>query len=428
MGCNIVKAMGLHGMRCGNTKTKMKKTMAITISAVIIGVFSNCNVNPPRNSNDRYFLIQNHSILASMDYEFHSRLFDSHPRHDSAPLERPQYLIDAFFRLPVVTEIGFAKEPRRSISEALSDKFGVELRYTDWRLEAFDKHTGENLNIYGRKDWETIHALVSDCNRLMESEGRLACEFDGGSDYGMKPYTTILFNVTYLKYQEQTLGYKDGRYILVDRDEPNIVLDADALLLRNAIARGICYELLARISSMLQKNFEETGQKLSADERGWSSLLTYKDLNKYYIEKLGQWDGFAKQACKTELTFSETGFEAKNTETGEKIAFPRDNDLLNEALKELNYYKEKCDFVNYFQIENYPMFLLSILRLYDVNLELDKATNKYVLAPGPTDPERFFKIVAEFTFVNDPSDTEYLREHLTGWLTPEDKEPSIEQK
>lgn len=89
--------------------------------------------------------------------------------------------------------------------------------------------------------------------------------------------------------------------------------------------------------------------------------------------------------------------------------------MFGEELNVLNFCGEKWDFVNYFQIENYPMFLLSILRLYDVNLELDKTTNKYILAPGPTDSQKFFDIVAEFTFVNDPSDTEYLKEHLTSW-------------
>jgi hypothetical protein len=50
-----------------------------------------------------------------------------------------------------------------------------------------------------------------------------------------------------------------------------------------------------------------------------------------------------------------------------------------------------------------------------VNLELNKTTNKYVLAPGPTDPEKFFEIVAEFTFVNDKSDIEYLKKNLKSW-------------
>jgi hypothetical protein len=73
------------------------------------------------------------------------------------------------------------------------------------------------------------------------------------------------------------------------------------------------------------------------------------------------------------------------------------------------------NFSEHFMLANYPMFLLSILRIYDVNLQVDEASGKVAIVPGSTDPEAFFDIVAECTFVDDPSDTEYLKEHLTTW-------------
>jgi hypothetical protein len=95
--------------------------------------------------------------------------------------------------------------------------------------------------------------------------------------------------------------------------------------------------------------------------------------------------------------------------------------LIDEAVKELNYYRARVDFSEHFMLVNYPMFLLSILRVYDVNLQVDEETGKVFIAPGSTDPEAFFDIVAECTFVNDPSDTEYLKEHLTSWLEPNER-------
>jgi hypothetical protein len=372
-----------------------------------------CETVSKENRGDRVFQIQEMAIEASIVSDFQLRLLNANSPIKFPSLDNPAYLVDAFINY---TAVSGEKTGLAMIRQKLWDNYEVELKPENGRYEAYAKTTQESLHIYDRKDFETVQALLFDCSQWREAKGRLACEFDGGSDYGMKPYTAILFNVAYLKYESQKLGYKNGQYQLIEGNEPAIVLNVDLLLSRNAIARVVSYQLLTQTSSLLAENFKRTGQKLPVDEWGWSPI-GYDDLNKYYVQKSGEWQNFAKGACKTEITFDKTGFGAKNTETGEKITFPRDDDLLNEALKELNYYKEKCDFVNYFQVENYPMFLLSILRLYDVNLELDKATNKYVIAPGPTDPQKFFNIVAEFTFVNDPSDTEYLKKHLTSWET-----------
>lgn len=404
-------------------RVKRTQKAAVARGILMLGTFlitavtvSNCDLTSHRNKEAEYFTIQNMAILASVDYELlHTGMFAEYPHGDYLP-RLPKYLLDAFYEISFATEQGLTPEPHKSIGQDLSAEHGVDLRWENSRFEAYDKQTGNNLHIYEQKDWRTINTLVSECNEWRKSEGRLACEFDGGSDYGMKPYTAILFNVMYLKYQGQKLGYGNGQYELVNEKGPAIILNADFLLSRDAIARVVSYQLLTQTSSLLAENFKRTGQKLPVNEWGWSPVGYDK---KYYAEKLGEWQKFAKADLKTEIIFSKTGFEARNPQTGERITFPHDDDLLNEALKELNYYKEKCDFVNYFQIENYPMFLLSILRLYDVNLELDKATNNYVLALGPTDPKRFFEIVSEFTFVNDPSDTEYLKTHLTNWEIPE---------
>jgi hypothetical protein len=353
--------------------------------------------------------------MASIAHDMQSKLFQ-------AATDVPQYLEEAFH--PIVA-VHYDKPVSELINSDLLDQQSVSLKYERGRFEVYDMKTKRNLDIYRREDQQTISGIVLDCNKWMEEKGRLACEFDAGSDYGMKPYTTILFNIAYLKYQGQKLGNRNGKYELIGGAEPAPVLDVDSLLSRNAIARIVCYQFLTQTSSLLAENFKKTGRTLPVDEWGWSPP-GYDDLNKYYVQKFGEWQKFAKGGCKTDITFTKIGFEAKNPETGEKITFPHDDDLLNEVLKELNYYKEKCDFVNYFQVENYPMFLLSILRLYDVNLELDKATNKYVIAPGPTDQQKFLQIAAEFTFVNNKSDSDYLKKHLTSWQdsAKEPKKPS----
>ncbi len=189
-----------------------------------------------------------------------------------------------------------------------------------------------------------------------------------------------------------------------------LAISAENFPVRNALVRVVLYKLLRGTTWLLG----EATLPPKAAERNMVSAR-FNNLGRYYQEESVKWETLLQEIYGIGITWTRTGFEARNTETGEKIVFPRDDDLLNEALKELNYYKEKCDLVNYFQIENYPMFLLSILRSYDVNLELDQATNKYALAPGPTDPQRFFDIVAEFTFVNDPSDIEYLKQNLRSW-------------
>lgn len=299
----------------------------------------------------------------------------------------------------------------------LLDLFGVEIR---WNRKEKQYELASNIpepgpGILGREDLE----LLEESARRY----RLANPEDGGMHDVVNPLELYYLGVNAgttdgpggarpYKAYDKTTGTR--LYIL---EEQNFPPSAAAIPV-------IYYKLLEKISSILREHYESLSASAPASEKARVDLMVrhYDQLQQYYARWLllySPWQEYLREICKISLHWNGTGFEAKDLETNKTIVFGWNEDLVNEALRELNCYKEKCDFVKYFQTENYPMFLLSILRLYDVNLELDKATNKYVIAPGPTDPERFFDIVAEFTFVNDSSDTEYLKEHLTSWLEPE---------
>ena len=143
----------------------------------------------------------------------------------------------------------------------------------------------------------------------------------------------------------------------------------------------------------------------------------YISLHRYYSGKGKEWEEYLSTVHKIAIRWTDDEFELMNIDTGKKAELSRDDTLVHKLDEQSDYYKRKINFSEFFQIENYPLFLLSALRLYDVNLEWDEASGKYIIAPGPTDPDAFFDIVAECTFVNDTSDTEYLKRHLTSWLT-----------
>jgi len=357
-------------------------------------------------AGDGYSQIQDLAIMASISREIKKKFKFSKNRYYGPS----SYLARTFYR---TYDVPF-HEPHRKIVDRLSADHNINLLWEDSRLEAYNKSSGANLNIYERKDWKTINALVLESNEWMKAKGRLACEFDGGTDFGIMPYTAFLFNTAYLKYLSLKLGYKDGQYVLVQDDQPAVVLDFDSLLSRNALVRFICYQLLAQTSSLIADKDEATGRKPITDQWGWQ-LPTYEEFFSFYSLRRQRWRDALEKSHNIVVTPSETGLDFANRKTNEKILFVRDDDLLNEALEKLNYYREKVDFTSHFMVENHPMFLLSVLFLYDVNLQWDEASGKYVIAPGPHDPKRFFEIVSEFTFVNDSSDTKYLKDHLIGW-------------
>jgi len=358
-----------------------------------------------------YFRIQELVIMVSIAHEFEKKFkFSKYiPQGGVVSVDESDYLARAFY---YTYEDRFLK-PDSKLKERLSGGHDVRLKWEGSRYEAYNKWSGKNLNIYERKDWKTINALVSDCNEWMEAKGRLECEFDGGIDYGMKPYTAFLFNVAYLKYQSLKLGYENGNYQLAEDNRPGVVLNLDSLLSRNAIVRFVCYQLLFQTSSLMTEKDEATGRKPEADRWGWE-LPGNKELLNYYQGRRKQWKKSLADYHNIAVTLSETGPEFRNKKTNEKILFARDDDLIAEALGKLNYYNEKIDFTSHFMVENHPMFLLSILFLYDVNLQWDEASGKYAIEPGHRDPKRFFEIASKFTFVDDSSDSEYLKQHLAG--------------
>jgi hypothetical protein len=290
----------------------------------------------------------------------------------------------------------------------LASENNVTLKETDSGYRVYEMVSGNEINIFENKDWDTIHALVRDCNTLLEEKGRLACEFDGGYDGGtgyndvLMPHTTVLFNVAYLKYQSQALTYRNGRYELIEGEESIHSLDMYYLLRRNAVVRMVYHRLSSIVYILFRIKEGEPFESLD------QYLFMYRN-----------WQEFAKNDLGVDVAWAETVFELTGLESNEKIVFPHDQDLIDEALKELNYYREKVNFSEHYMLTNYPMFLLSILRLYDVNLQIDEASGEVIIASGSTDPEAFFDIVAECTFVDDPSDTEYLKQHLNSWLEPD---------
>jgi hypothetical protein len=370
-----------------------KKILLALLVALAIAVVGYCVVMAKKSAERRYYQTQNRIIEALIAEEFAdlSTLLN---------LCRHNYLDDAIL---------FDHFP--ALQEYLSGQIAMFTR-TNSGYEICDKETGKTPDIFEHRDWKTIHALVRDSNTLLAQHGRLACEFDGGYNVGATSFTTNLFNVAYLRLQSQQLAFREGRYELLKDGESGIPLDIHDLLKRNAIARVLCYRLLSETTSSLLRR-----EQARADATGsLPETLTYAELNRYYTWIERNWQGFLKTNIRVGLSLTETGFDAIDLETNEKLAFPHDQDLIDEALKELNYYREKVNFSEHFMLGNYPVFLLSILRLYDVSLQKDEKSGKVVIVPGPTDPEAFFDLVAECTFVNDPSDTEYLKEHLTSWL------------
>jgi hypothetical protein len=350
-------------------------------------------------ADDRdYFQIQSYVIQTSIARELATLKTGIDPHPDSFPIAK-QFV------------------------DTLSSQHNVDLKWTDKGYVAYDRETGKKIDIYARKDWNTIKALMRDCNELLDAKGRLACEFGCGYIYSETPFSQFLFNVQYLKHQSQQLVYRDGRYELITKSDLGIPLEMYDLLNRNALVSAIHFRLLAKTTSILLSR-ELSYPELSNgtwDTRAWlPKTLMYRELNRYYswIGHLG-WDNGLNNAFKIGIDWTESDFEAIDLETNERIVFPHDQDLIDDALRGLNYYREKVNFSEHFMLANYPIYLLSILRLYDVNLQVDEASCKIITAPGSTDPGAFFDIVAECTFVNDPSDTEYLKEHLTDWLLPD---------
>jgi hypothetical protein len=372
-----------------------KKFLLVSLFALAIAVAGYCVFIARKSAEKQYYQAQNRIIEALIAKEFSEMA-------NPSSLSCPYYLQDGM----LVVDPAF--------QEYLSEQI-VELVMTDSGYQIYDKESGKHLAIFQHKDWKTIHALILNCNTLLAEHGRLGCEFDRGYNQGAPPFTTILFNVAYLKFQSLEIGFRDGRYELLKEGESVVPLGIHDLLKRNAIARVLCYRLLSETTSNLLRREQ-------ARARATGSLpetLTYAELNEYYARNDKNWQGLLEANLKVRFNLGDTGFEAIDLDTNEKIVFPHDQDLIDEALKEFNYYREKVNFSEHFMLGNYPMFLLSIFRLYDVNLQVDEATGKVIIVPGPTDPEAFFDIVAECTFVNDPSDTEYLKQHLNSWLEPE---------
>jgi len=297
--------------------------------------------------------------------------------------------------------------------------------YLEWdgeRYKAYDKVTKSPLGMLERKKWKTIDALIRDCNELLNEKGRLACEFDCGYVYSEGPFATVVFNIRFLEYQSQRLAYRDGRYELITENDSDTPLEMYSLLNRNCLVRAIHYRLLTKTTSVLlgkEPTYPDLPHTTWDRRASLPKTLTYKELHGLYswMDRI-MWGDRLSEALKIDINWIETDFEVKDLENNQRIVFPPDQDLIGEALKELNYYREKVNFSEHFMLANYPMYLLSILRLYDVNLQVDEATNKVIIVPGPTDSQAFFDIVAECTFVDEPSDTEYLKEHLTDWSEP----------
>jgi hypothetical protein len=384
-----------------------KRAFTITLIVILCTTLSGgYGAASATDEDDRYYEIQRAVIQASMALEFE-------PLGPYASTESPFYLklsLSGNFHTPGAP----SWTPTNSeyfFTEYLSSQHNVKLERTDSGYRVFDVASGEYLNVFERQDWEIIRGLTRDCNTLLKERGRLACEFDGGYNYCASPFTTFLFNIAFLKYQDQGLVYRDGRYTLLEQSESEFPLDMYDLLKRNAVARVICYQLVSKAASILLPREEAR----VVDDAFPPKTLTYEEMHDSYYWSKNNWRDFLEKDLKIGVSLSDTGFEVIDRETNEKILFPHDQDLIDQALKELNYYREKVNFSEHFMYGNYPMLLLSILRIYDVNLQIDEASGKVVIHPGPTDSEAFFDIVAECTFVDDPSDTEYLKQHLTTW-------------
>jgi hypothetical protein len=367
----------------------------LIIISLLIGTFvASCSATSAEDKDIRYFEIQSKVIQASIAQRFE--------KLKAANKSCYPYYLDEAFTSHLSPGWGHHVHSHRFFTALLLSEHNVQLIKTKSGYEVYDRSSEKSLDVFERKDWPTIRALVRDCNTLLDEYGRLACEFDGGDDFTDTPFTTLLFNVAYMEYQSQGLVYQGGRYELVGKDSSSVSFNMDDLLKRNGIVKMVYYRLMANIDSIFRGREGDTLGPFTSYDVGFTD-----------------WRSFLKNGLRIGTEFTRSGFKIIDFDTDEGIAFPPDQDLISEALDELNYYREEVDFGEYFMMANYPMFLLSILRIYDVNLQVDQATNKIIIVPGPTDPQAFFDIVAECTFVNDPSDTEYLKEHLTSWLEPD---------
>ncbi len=282
----------------------------------------------------------------------------------------------------------------------LLDLYGVEIQWNrrEKKYELASELPEPGRGILGSQDLELLKNSARKYPLNIDS-------LEGGMEDMVNP-----LDVYYLDFgRDKTTGR--GLYIM---GKDNFPSSTTAIPI-------IYYRLLERTSSVLLDKYRTSPAGTQASEKRelYSTVRHYDSLGRYYQRRSSGWYDFLKQVCRTSVRWTETGFEVRDIEANEKIVFPLDDDLIEETLRELNYYKEKVDFTSHFMLENRPMFLLSILRLYDVNLQKDPVSGKYVIISGPTDPEAFFDIVAELTLVDNPSDTEYLKQHLTSWLTTE---------
>jgi hypothetical protein len=195
------------------------------------------------DEEDDYFQIQSKVIQASITRDFE-------PIRAARNIYHPTYLYGAFAGAWLL-EYGNVIDSYSFFREWLALEHDVVLVRTESGYETHDGASGKKLNIFERRDDETIRALLMDCNTLLEKEGRLACEFDGGYDDVGTPFTTILFSVAYLKYQSQRLAYRDGRYELLEEGDSSPSLDVYDLLKRNALVRVVSRRLLSNAAFLL---------------------------------------------------------------------------------------------------------------------------------------------------------------------------------
>ena len=162
---------------------KNLRMMTLLVLIIMTGIC--CIAASERDGGKNTHALQDKVILASMAQKFRMMPF---PSGDGFGTSQDYW----FYRLKGYWEV---KEIPNLFSPDLGQRFNV--KWEDSRYEVFDKKTGNYLNIYGKKNWKTIDALVMDCNEFMEVSGRVACEFDGGNDHTMNLFTALLFNTTY---------------------------------------------------------------------------------------------------------------------------------------------------------------------------------------------------------------------------------------
>ena len=126
-----------------------------------------------------YFQIQSRVIQASIAQEFEV----IRDKGRSKYVYYPHYLSNAF-------HYGWDPRPWDDVysyefyGPLLASENSVTLVYTDSGYRVHEMTNGNEIDIFAKTDWDTIHALARDCNTLLEQRGRLACEFDGGYDGG----------------------------------------------------------------------------------------------------------------------------------------------------------------------------------------------------------------------------------------------------